>query len=562
MSFAARKFLSLLFSGVICSAVWFLSETTTVALTGNLLGESALAGLSLVEPFTAAIFFVTEWIAFGTEIVFSNLMGSSDERKAKEAFTVGLIMELTVGVLFSLIPVFATDSYISFFAAGGEASAFAAEYLKWFLPAPILIALMTLSMHMVMAEGDTMRCTAAGIVFLVFDAVLTFVGLKLGFGIASAAVAVSLALTAALVVQLTHLFSRANTLKIVRPKSFEFVKRIPPASFGDSAQKLSKALFVVLLTKTAVARFGGEFLPVMQVVITLWGMVDILDGIASAIPSLVSVYHAEKNPAGVRRVMSIASKLSLFVASAIVVFLMICPTVLTGLLGITDIRLVTAATIAVRVIAPVLIVLSLSTLYSAYFACIGHGEYSLFISLGIFLLGPVAAIAAFSAMGAVGIWLGILLGPIVAFAALSFIIIRRYGRKAFPLLLDREIEALTTSFSLELTDEAVVAVSQRIGGKLSGTLSARTSLLVEEVLLAVRDRNRPKKVLAEVSLIEGEIPRLICRDDGVIFDITDTDQRVSSLRSFVVANLMERETGRENLVMTGFNRNVFRLACA
>lgn len=562
MSFAARKFLSLLFSGVICSAVWFLSETTTVALTGNLLGESALAGLSLVEPFTAALFFMVEWIAFGSVILFSRNMGQSSERRARDVFTVGFMMVLAIGLTFALVPAFFADEYLKIFAVGGEAAEYALTYLKWYTPAPVLVAMLTFLVQMVSEEGDVIRSTSAGITYLIANLLFTLLGYKLGFGIAAAAVAGELALLAAIVVLSTHFFSPSNTLGFVRPSTWLDLKAIPAASFGDSSQKLAKVLLVMFLTKLVVAHFGGEMLPVLQVVITLWGINEFLDGISSAITPLVSTYHAEKNPAGVRRVMDFATKVSLFAALILTALLFAFPTLLTGLLGVTDPKLVASASTAIRLIAPTLVILSLSTLFSAYFSCIEHSGYSLYISMMIYLICPIAAVALIACCSASVMWLGLFLGPLFAFALLVVLIVSRYGRDAFPLLLNREIELRTTSFSLRLTDEAVVEASRKIGEKLSGTMGARASLLVEEVLLAVRDRNAPKRVLAEVSLIEGECPRLICRDDGVIFDITDTDQRVSSLRSFVVANLMEREAGRENLVMTGFNRNVFRLACA
>lgn len=558
MSFAARKFFSLLFSGVVCSAIWFFSETTTIALTGNLLGESALAGLSLIEPFTAALFFIAEWVSFGSVMLFARHMGRSELRRAKEVFTVGFLLILSFGLLFAVFAACFSGSYLKFFAVGGEAAEYAAEFLKWYAPAPILVVSMTYLVQMVAAEGDVVRSTSAGVAYLVCNFLFTRLGYELGFGIAAAAVAGELALVVAIVVLSTHFFSPSNTLGFVRPSTWLDLKTIPAVSFGDSSQKLAKVLLVMFLTKLVVAHFGGEMLPVLQVVITLWGVNEFLDGISSAITALVSIYHAENNPAGVRRVMSIATKLSFFAALTISLLFVAFPTLLTGLLGVTDPQLVASASTAIRMVAPVLVVLSISTLLSAYYSCIEHSGFSLYISTMIYLLGPVAAVVAllsFSASSA--IWLGLFIGPALAFAGLVLIIVGKYDRAAFPFLLDRAIENRTTSFSLKLTDEAVVEASRKIGDKLKGAMGARASLLVEEVLLAVRDRNAPKRVLAEISLIEGERARLIFRDDGVIFDITDTDQRVSSLRSFVVANLMERETNRENLVMTGFNRNIF-----
>ena len=86
----------------------------------------------------------------------------------------------------------------------------------------------------------------------------------------------------------------------------------------------------------------------------------------------------------------------------------------------------------------------------------------------------------------------------------------------------------------------------------------RAALMTEEVFMAVKDRNKGRTVLGEVTLDLNDGVKLILRDDGEIFDITDADQEISSLRTFLVASIMENQSGRLNLVTTGFNRNVFQ----
>ena len=118
-------------------------------------------------------------------------------------------------------------------------------------------------------------------------------------------------------------------------------------------------------------------------------------------------------------------------------------------------------------------------------------------------------------------------------------------------------------FDIELTDFGIVEVSRKVAGVMTKAevpeaIVMRASLMAEEVLMAVKDRNKGRKVLGEVTLDLNDGITLTMRDDGEIFDITDSDQKISSLRSFLVASVMERQTGRINLVTTGFNRNVFR----
>ena len=77
--------------------------------------------------------------------------------------------------------------------------------------------------------------------------------------------------------------------------------------------------------------------------------------------------------------------------------------------------------------------------------------------------------------------------------------------------------------------------------------------------MAVKDRNGAKKIHGEATLDanDGGLA-LILRDDGEVFDITDADARITSLRAYLVASVMEAMPGRMNLTTTGYNRNVFK----
>ena len=90
-------------------------------------------------------------------------------------------------------------------------------------------------------------------------------------------------------------------------------------------------------------------------------------------------------------------------------------------------------------------------------------------------------------------------------------------------------------------------------------------ILIEELGLLILEKNggldktkHGKKIHAECTLmIEPNTVRIILRDSGIIFDITDADARVSSFRQFFVASVMERHRSKAYLTTTGYNRNEF-----
>ena len=55
----------------------------------------------------------------------------------------------------------------------------------------------------------------------------------------------------------------------------------------------------------------------------------------------------------------------------------------------------------------------------------------------------------------------------------------------------------------------------------------------------------------------GDEIQLIFRDDGILFDITDEDNAISSIQSYVVASMMAYQKRKGHLVTTSYNRNIF-----
>ena len=174
---------------------------------------------------------------------------------------------------------------------------------------------------------------------------------------------------------------------------------------------------------------------------------------------------------------------------------------------------------------------------------------------------PVAGVLVGAPFGLDGVWAGLGAGPILGLLAMAAAILLKRGRHGFPMLLPRQREAKVRMFSLELTEPEIVRVSKAVAEVLPESVAQRAALMVEEVFMTVRERNPTRRrLIGEVTLDLNDGILMTLRDDGVIFDITDADARISSLRTYLVASVMERHRDRINLVTAGFNRNVFRFA--
>ena len=81
-------------------------------------------------------------------------------------------------------------------------------------------------------------------------------------------------------------------------------------------------------------------------------------------------------------------------------------------------------------------------------------------------------------------------------------------------------------------------------------------LFAEEMLILIQEKNADAKILAEFTImVEPEGVRLILRDSGKVFDITEEDAKVDSFRQYVVANMRLSIDNKAYITTTGYNRN-------
>jgi hypothetical protein len=289
------------------------------------------------------------------------------------------------------------------------------------------------------------------------------------------------------------------------------------------------------------------------------------DGVANAAQPLASVYIGERNPLLTKRVMRAALWTALAEGGGVMLLLLAFPDLMLLLAGIDSPATVAEARLAVRIVSAALPSLALVLLFNSYYVFIGREKLSSVLTLLAVFGLPAALFPAFgSCWGAHGVWAALALAPALALVAVALYVLACGGRRGFPFLLPRGREAALRVFDLALDPVSICGASASVEAHLEakgvgGRRASKAALLVEEALMVVRDRNSGKCIKAEVTVDLNDGLMLVLRDDGEIFNITDADARISSLRSYLVSNLMTAIPGRRNLTTTGFNRNVFKL---
>ena len=556
-SFGVKKFKSLLVAGTFTVIANYVVRLTDAVVAGNMIGADALAGVNLASPVLSAVAFLAGLIATGMATNYSIAMGRMEQRRAWEFFMQALWSVLIVGGAIGLTVFFCRDGFLSFFGASAEVSAAAKGYLTWIWPVCLTECFVGVLVSLGYADGDSKLCMAAyGAIFTV-NLVVSVVAVKLGMGTAGCAIGTVLAELVGIGVMSVHFWRKSNTLKPVRHFSLRDTWLIAEASFGDSAAFLCDALLFLFVNKFLIVRFGSEILPIAAVASMLWGFLELFNGIGVAVQPIVTVYYGEGNTVSIRRVMNCAMKVAAVEGLVLMVLFGVAPELVVALAGLVHPEAIAAAAdMAVREMCFGFVPLAFAGLFNSYYMFVERSGLAGVVTFLCYLIMPVASLAGFSLLGERWVWLGIgfgpLLGMLVVMASIVFA-----GRKGdFPLLLSRGRDAKLHVFDLRLNDGEIVETSQKVG-ELEG-VPLRAALMTEEVLMVVKDRAKDRKLIGEVTVDLNDGVKLTIRDDGEIFDITDADAEISSLRTFLVASVMERQSNRVNFITTGFNRNVFK----
>lgn len=567
--FCLQKFRAFLFAGFFAAfADWFLRIAESVVL-GHWIGEDAMAGVSLLFPLLAIVTFVATTVALGTAIHYSISLGRVEKDRAGAFLAQGLVLALVGGLLLSGVVGLAERWYLPLMDGSEYVEMYALQYLRFAAPIALLECVRVFLVALSFSDGASRLCVTSHVVLTVVFFGASIWGVESGLGAGGVSLGVVVSEIAATLVLIPRFFRTSSSISLKFSVSFrDFLDIVRSGASRVSILLFDAAVFFFLM-KLVIGRFGSDDLPVLSVVMVLWGFFSSFGGVGLALQPLVPSYWGEGNTRAIRVLVRHAIRTALVAGCGLAVVGMLLPDIFIWLTGVEYPELVELSRRAVRLVCLAAVPLALIHLFSYYFVFIQQAA----VTLGL-LLANVLFLWLFSVVGSWigldGLWLGLALAPVAALASVSTWILAARGRGAYPCLLPRQHEANVFVFNLTLDEREIVETSRLVAECVSlrlppspetASVANRASLMVEEGFLLVKERNpASRRILGEATLDLTDGVRLTLRDDGRLFDLTDVDQKVSSLRAYLVASVMGEHPVRVNLVSAGFNRNVFKLA--
>ena len=560
-----QKFYSMLLGGSLTMVMVSVMLMSDSIIAGAILGSNAIAGITLVTPMYSLAAFFASIFSLGVPIIYAIEMGKFRKHKADQTFGFGLLMCIVVGVLLFFLSTFFGDLYLRSSNPSEAVLKEARDYLFWIRFTILLIPLQMLINSMVYSDGDEMLSTGAtavqGIGNICASVILGYLMGIRGIGLAS-----FLFNVISLAILLAHFSKKNNSLKLNLYFSMELAKSVVNYSIIDSSSYLFIAILISTLNTFVSTRFGAQFLPIVSIVTLCRELQMVFDGIGEALKSIMSVYVGEGCGEGVKAIYKIAKKTAIVEGFVVMIALIVCGQWVPIVLNIENPVVSQYAVTGIRILSLGSIFVSLLYLLSSYYLLIKKIMLGLLVSLfRDVLLSVLLPLGLGSAFGPIGMFVGLAIAPAVAYVLLLLYLTERYGRKDTPLLISTlSFHEKNYLFDLETEPEQIIELQKKvevllIGNDVDQKTVNRIKLLVEDLYMLIREKNGGKAILCECSVtLLSEGIRIVSRDDGALFDISEDDVKADSVVALVFSGYMENMVkNRQYLTTTSFNRSSF-----
>jgi len=561
-TFTQRKYNKLLAAGILMWMVTLVDSCADTFLAGIYIGENAVSGVELVSPFFSILSFVAYIIAMGTALLYSRESGAFRRERAYGIVGQGIICAAGASVILVAAMIFLREPLMSFYSSSAEVTAYANEYYTYQLFFALIYPVFYLLSELVIIDGDEIVPAAATVTMALVNMGASLLLVKSG-GVKGLALGTVIGAASGLLVYCVHFLRKTNSIRVRFRFSVKDVAEMAKLSSSTAVTFLYVAVIDIIMNRYVISHFTDAYLPAYAVINFVLNLGEVCSSTFDAASGFISVGFGEKNPDSIRRVMKIATVAVIFEALVALAVLQFVAPAISTFYGITDPKAAAAATHAARITALSFPAIGLYYLYCAYYPAVEHVLLGNITTVVYMLLTPLAvAMPLGNAFGFEGLTWGFALTAVIAILVMLLAVRLKYGRKAVPLILqDTEEESLL--YDISLSSESIAALIDRVRGDLTeravspGVIN-EVSLILEESYMTILEANPKKKTLSECSiLLSGRSLRLITRDNGRIFDITDANAKIKDMRSYLLACLMERNPGRSHVTTISFNRNCY-----
>lgn len=500
-------------------------------VSGHVLGMNALAASSIMFPLVSFSSFFSCITTSGCSTLCALAKGERKYERANQLFTLGLMATLFIGLLQTVLFALIKEAYFSIYPAAPAIRDFAEKYYQLYIFVPPFMALTSFLDNIVASEGDETLCCAGYTGTFVINLIASFF-LARSMGMAGLALGTILGYAFYLLTVSTHFLKKSNTFRIRFWFSVRDIFNFMQFSLINNSSGLCMAIASATFTKAILQFLGSDYLVANTVLCAMLEVYEMLNGPAQGTDYLLATYTGERNKQGIKVLFSEAMGASLLLGLIVAFLLIIAPGTLLALYGVKASPLEAELIKCIRYSALGAVAAAVGGLLVDYYGSTGKPLWSCLMVIFRVALFPILFCVTFCLDGGVpAMGMGLLLAQICAILIFYGFVLVMKGPEAIPYMLDDPDFEKVHMNSFEYTR----AEFGRICGWIRNHLAGRgmdpvrldeTEQLVMTLLQKTQEKNGKRAVLGECVLSFIDVPEIILKDNGTLFDPELGDARV------------------------------------
>ena len=383
----STQFSRFLWSSVLITLSGCLGNVVDGIIVGNLIGQDGVSAINLSKPVVQLYMTLNLLLGMGASMIVGKCFGNKDKARANYIFTLAVIINLGIGLFFTLVGLTANDSVAHLLCNNELLLVQSKEYLlPMLLGAPAYMMMWTLS-AMISVDGSPRLASMAIIIDNAVNLLLDLVFISLlGWGITGSSMATVAGHLVGIGIMMRHFkFKNNNLCLTLKHEGREFLNIV---SQGAPLAVASVCLTLLLLTAntTVLSTPGRTGIFAFSVCMNLLQIYNLfVAGTCRTLQSLGAIQAGTGNDEAFSFVIHKSLRFITIAMGITCLLVLIWPQVITILFGAEDAASAVESNRALRIFAlsfiPFCYIYVLMIIYKLY----GQHGMALFISFALSL---------------------------------------------------------------------------------------------------------------------------------------------------------------------------------
>lgn len=293
-----KRFIHFVWPSVLMMVIIGLYYNMDSIFVVNLVGEDALAGLSIAYPVQGLMWGFAVMLAAGSSAIVAIKMGEGDQQGANEKYTLICIVSIISGILFSVICIIFMDPIVNFLGATDELGEYCRDYLQilvWGFPAAFLGQLFEYFIRVDGKPAFTLFLyLSGGVVHLILDYI--FMG-PMDMGIKGTAYANISGFVVIMLVGGAYFIFADTKLKFVKLKNdWRFIGHCFLNGSSEMVSEASSGITTFFFNIVIIKIVGNVGVAAMSIVLNIhYLLISIHLGYVMGVAPLISYFYGAKD---------------------------------------------------------------------------------------------------------------------------------------------------------------------------------------------------------------------------------------------------------------------------